>query len=82
MLNQKHAAYQSRNNTEIRDARRDVRAEIKKAKQYKNKLEEKFGSNNFRAVWYGMRKMAGMGQTENESITIKGYVIYCVYYPV
>lgn len=73
MLKEKHAPNQSRNDTE-RDARRDVRTEIKKAKlQYRNKLEEKLGSNNLKAEWHNMRTMTGMVHTENKSVTIKDY---------
>ena len=49
-------------------------AEIKRAKlQYKNKIEERLGSNNLKAAWDGVKRMTGLHKTQNKPVHIPMY---------
>lgn len=52
VLERKYGAFLKGDEAEKREARRELRAQIKRAKlQYKNKLEEKLSSNILKAAW-------------------------------
>ena len=57
------------------EAKKEARYEIKRAKlQYKNRIEEKFHSNDLKAVWDGMKAMTSQdGNKKNRPITIDGF---------
>ena len=57
VLERKHRAFLEGSETEKREARGEVRAEIKKAKfQHENMLKEHLSSNNMKAACKRMRK--------------------------
>ena len=65
----KHRAFQNGDEREIREATKEVRAEIKKAKlQYKNKIEERLGSNNLKAAWDGVKRMIGLQKAHKKPV--------------
>ena len=70
----KHSAFHNGDEDENREATKEVRAEIKRAKlQYKNKIEERLGSNNLKAAWDGVKRMTGLHKTQNKPVHIPMY---------
>lgn len=60
--------------SEKREAKKEVRAEIKRARlQHKNKIEERLGSNNLKAAWDGVKRPTGLHITQNKPIYIPTY---------
>ena len=41
--------------------------------QYKNKIEERLGSNNLKAAWDGVKRMTGLNKTQNKPVHIPMY---------
>ena len=74
VLMKKHSAFHNGDEDENREATKEVRAEIKRAKlQYKNKIEERLGSNNLKAAWDGVKRMTGLHKTQNKPFHIPMY---------
>lgn len=72
-LHRKHEAFLHGDTKEKGEANKEARFEIKKAKlQYKRKIEEKFQSNNLKAVWDGMKAMTGQRREQSRPISISG----------
>ena len=71
VLMKKHRVLQNGDEREIREATKEVRAEIKKAKlQYKNKIEERLGSNNLKAAWDGVKRMVGLQKANKKPVNL------------
>ena len=52
-----------------RQLRRSEQIRIKKAKlQYKNKIEERLGSNNLKAAWDGVKRMIGLQKAHKKPV--------------
>ena len=57
-----------------RESKKEVRAEIKKAKlRYKDKIEAELSSNNSKRAWNGMKTMTGTQTKNNKKVTLDGY---------
>jgi len=70
-LHKKHKAYLHGGGRAKLEAKKEVRFGIRRAKlQYKQKLEEKFHSNDLGAVWDGMKAMTGQKKRQNRPINI------------
>lgn len=73
-LHRKHKAFLHGDGKDKIEAKKEVRYEIKRAKlQYKSEIEEKFHSNDLRAVWDGMKAMTGQDKKNPGSVIIDGF---------
>ncbi len=64
------SAFKSENTDDRKQARYDLRRSIKAAKrQYKNKVEEQFNTNNARSMWQGINNITGF--KGNKPATVK-----------
>ena len=72
----KNSAFHYGDEDENREATKEVRAEIKRAKlQCNNKIEERLGSNNLKAAWDGVKRMTGLHKTKNKPVHIPMWVM-------
>lgn len=67
-------AFNEGNVTEVKEIKKEIRSEIKKAKlRYRDKIEAELGSNNLREAWNGMKSMTGYNDKGNKNIALAGF---------
>ncbi len=70
-LTARTSAFKSRNTDDRKQASYDLRRSIKAAKrQYKNKVEEQFNTNNPRSMWQGINNIIGFKGNEPAIVSI------------
>lgn len=73
LILKKKKAFMEGNVSEVKEIKKEIRSEIKKAKlAYKDKIEAELGSNNLKEAWQGMKLMTGCtdkGCNRNTALT-------------
>ncbi len=70
-LSARTSAFKSGNTDDQKQASYDLRRSIKAAKrQYKNKVEEQFNTNNTRSMWQGINNIAGFKGNKPATVNI------------
>ncbi len=66
-----HLPFKSGNTDDRKQASYDLRKSIKAAKrQYKNKVEEQFNTNNARSMWQGINNFTGFKENKPATVNI------------
>lgn len=68
-------AFMEGNVTEVKEIKKEIRSEIKRAKlAYKDKIEAELGSNNLKEAWQGIKLMTGCtDKGGNRKIALTGF---------
>lgn len=74
LIHERKKAFIEGNILKVREIRKEIRSEIKKAKvKYKDKVEAEMGSNNLRVAWAGMKHMTGHCYSDCNKISLPGF---------
>lgn len=74
LIHERKKAFIEGNILKVREIRKEIRSEIKKAKiKYKDKVEAEMGSNNLRFAWAGMKHMTGHCYSDCNKISLPGF---------
>lgn len=74
LLNKKRQAFREGNFLELNELKKEIRIEIRRAKQgYKEKIEKDFGGRNLCSAWDGMRTVIGTRREKNVKVVLEGF---------